>query len=71
LDPRASRQIRRETQVTQAAPTITTINTAGTPPSFVKGLAFAVATLALSTWALGTLWLHAEAAEGRLASAGE
>lgn len=57
--------------MTQAAPTITTINTAGTPPSFVKGLAFAVATLALSTWALGTLWLHAEAAEGRLASAGE
>lgn len=29
-------------------------------PSFLKGLALAVGTLALSTWALGTLWLQAE-----------
>ncbi len=30
------------------------------PPSFWKGLALAVATLTVSTWALGTLWLHAQ-----------
>jgi hypothetical protein len=30
------------------------------PPSFLKGIALAVGTLALSTWALGSLWLQAE-----------
>lgn len=32
------------------------------PPSFVRGLALALGTLALSTWALGSLWLAADAA---------
>ncbi|HEY4222940.1 MAG TPA: hypothetical protein VGO62_16400 [Myxococcota bacterium] len=32
-------------------------------PSFVKGIAMAVATVALSTWALGTLWMHSQAAD--------
>lgn len=31
------------------------------PPSILKSLALAVGTLTLSTWALGTLWMQAEA----------
>jgi hypothetical protein len=31
--------------------------------SFLKSLAFAAATLAFSTWALGTLWLQTQQAE--------
>ena len=34
------------------------------PPSLLKSLAIALATLAFSTWALGTLWQHAESADG-------
>lgn len=33
------------------------------PPSFLKSIALAVGTLALSTWALGTLWLQASRAD--------
>jgi hypothetical protein len=33
------------------------------PPSILKSLALAVGTLTLSTWALGTLWMHAESDE--------
>ncbi len=36
---------------------------AATPaPSFWKPLVLAIATLALSTWALGSLWLQSESA---------
>jgi hypothetical protein len=31
-------------------------------PSFVKSIALALATVALSTWALGSLWMNAESA---------
>jgi hypothetical protein len=37
--------------------------------SLLKSLAFAVATLTFSTWALGSLWLHAEAASDDTADA--
>lgn len=38
-----------------------TAPTAKQPPSILKSLALAVGTLTLSTWALGTLWMQAEA----------
>lgn len=40
-------------------PTATSATTK--PPSILKSLALAVGTLTLSTWALGTLWMQAEA----------
>lgn len=36
------------------------LDAAKSPPSFFKGLALAVGTVALSMWGLGSLWLHAE-----------
>ena len=36
--------------------------TAATVPSFWRPLVLAFATLALSTWALGSLWLQSEGA---------
>ncbi len=40
---------------------VTPVNPTSKPPSFLKSLALAVGTLTLSTWALGTLWMQAEA----------
>lgn len=41
---------------------VTNTPTAATAPSFWKPLVLAFATLALSTWALGSLWLQSEGA---------
>jgi hypothetical protein len=41
--------------------TPSTSTVATQPPSILKSLALAVGTLTLSTWALGTLWMQAEA----------
>ncbi|MBI1945271.1 MAG: hypothetical protein HYS27_06220 [Deltaproteobacteria bacterium] len=42
--------------------TATTPPSAAPVPSFWKPLVLAFATLAISTWALGSLWLQSEAA---------
>jgi hypothetical protein len=52
--------IEQELSVSQPQPS----SSSTSPKSFVKSLALATATVALSTWALGSLWAHSTADDG-------